>query len=394
MKLRKDNWELVKIGGICEIDPSKRELVDIPNDTLVSFAEMADLNEKRPYFNFSKTSNLAILKKGGLSYFKDADVLLAKMTPCFENGKSGLVTGCLNGIGFGSTEFFVLRGVKIDPYLLYSIISSDFFIDSGKLMMLGTTGRKRLMKDFVANYQIPLPPLEEQKQIAALFQSIETAIEQVEGQEKNLKALQKTLSNELVSKSPVFGNLLSDKNCDPCTFKDITDRIEKHDKKPLESGITCFVGLEFIEAENFNLQGFGEIEKGTTFTKCFSRGDVLFGKRRAYLKKVAVADFDGICSGDILVFRARKTKMLPELLPYYISSDAFIQHAVSTSAGSLSPRTKWRDLAVLEISIPDLKTQKKIVEVFRQLRLTLEQLKQQKTTLKNLKQKLLSEILG
>ncbi|MGB5156175.1 MAG: restriction endonuclease subunit S [Desulfobacterales bacterium] len=392
--MRKDKWELVKLGGICEIDPSKRELADIASDTLVSFAEMADLNEKRPYFNFSRKSNLGVLKKGGLSYFKDADVLLAKMTPCFENGKSGLVAGCLNGIGFGSTEFFVLRGVKIDPYLLYSIISSDFFIDSGKLMMLGTTGRKRLMKDFVANYQIPLPPLEEQKQIAALFQSIDTAIEQVEVQEKNLKALQKTLSNGLVSKKPVFGNLLSDKNCNLCKFEDITDCIEKHDKKPLESGITRFVGLEFIEAENFNLQGFGDIEKGTTFTKRFAKGDVLFGKRRAYLKKVAVADFDGICSGDILVFRANKTRMLPELLPYYVSSDAFIQHAVSTSAGSLSPRTKWRDLAVLEISIPDLKTQKEIVEVFRYVQLALDQLKQQKTTLKNLKQKLLSEILG
>lgn len=120
----------------------------------------------------------------------------------------------------------------------------------------------------------------------------------------------------------------------------------------------------------------------------------MFGKRRAYLKKVAVADFDGICSGDILVIRAKGKKMLQELLPFYISSDAFINHAVSTSAGSLSPRTKWKDLAELEVSIPDLKTQEKILEVFTQLQTTLQQLKQQKTTLKNLKQRLLNEILG
>ena len=239
-----------------------------------------------------------------------------------------------------------------------------------------------------------LPPLEEQKQIAALFQSIETAIEQVEGQEKNLKLLQQKLCNNLVSKTPSFGNLLSSKNCALCTFVAIADCIEKHDKKPLENGITRFVGLEFIEADNFNLQGFGEIEKGTTFTKCFSKGDVLFGKRRAYLKKVAVADFDGICSGDILVLRANKSKMLLELLPYYVSSDAFINQAITTSAGSLSPRTKWRDLAILEIAIPDLKTQNVIVGIFQQLRQTREQLNKQKTTLQNLKQKLLSDILG
>ncbi|MBK6888429.1 MAG: restriction endonuclease subunit S [Sphingobacteriales bacterium] len=115
---------------------------------------------------------------------------------------------------------------------------------------------------------------------------------------------------------------------------------------------------------------------------------------QSLLKKVAIADFDGICSGDILVIRAKAKKMLQGLLPYYISADAFIQHAVSTSAGSLSPRTKWKDLADFEVSIPDLKTQEKILEVFQQLTDTINQLKQQKTTLKLLKQKLLNEILG
>ena len=86
--------------------------------------------------------------------------------------------------------------------------------------------------------------------------------------------------------------------------------------------------------------------------------------------------------------------MLQGLLPYYISSDTFIQHAVSTSAGSLSPRTKWKDLAELEVSIPDLKTQATILEVLQQLDNTVNQLKQQKITLKYLKQKLLNEILG
>ena len=86
--------------------------------------------------------------------------------------------------------------------------------------------------------------------------------------------------------------------------------------------------------------------------------------------------------------------MLQGLLPYYISANAFIQHAVSTSAGSLSPRTKWKDLAELEVSIPDIEIQDKILEVLQQLDNTVNQLKQQKTTLKHLKQQLLNEILG
>ncbi len=113
---------------------------------------------------------------------------------------------------------------------------------------------------------------------------------------------------------------------------------------------------------------------------------LLFFKRRAYLRKVAVADYDGICSGDILVFRANKTKLLPELLPYYVFSDAFIHPAVTTSAGSLSPRTKWKDLAKMELSIPDLKTQNNIILILQQIQQLLAQLNQQKTSLKNLKQ--------
>jgi type I restriction enzyme S subunit len=204
--------------------------------------------------------------------------------------------------------------------------------------------------------------------------------------------LQKTLVNGLLNKEPEFGNLLSSKNCIPSTFGEIAECDKKYPEH--EKEVERFVGLEYIEADTFQLQGWGEIANGTTFSKRFAAGDVLFGKRRAYLKKVAVADFDGICSGDILVIRAKAKKMLQGLLPYYISADTFIQHAVSTSAGSLSPRTKWKDLAELEVSIPDIKTQEKILEVLQQLDNTVNQLKQQKTTLKNLKQKLLNEILS
>jgi type I restriction enzyme S subunit len=180
------------------------------------------------------------------------------------------------------------------------------------------------------------------------------------------------------------------------TGKCMLHKIAECDKKypEHEKEVSRFVGLEFIETDNFKLQGWGDIANGTTFSKRFAKGDVLFGKRRAYLKKVAIADFDGICSGDILVIRAKAKKILQGLLPYYISADAFIQHAVSTSAGSLSPRTKWKDLAELDVSIPDIKTQETILEVLQQLDTTVDQLKQQKTTLKNLKQKLLNEILG
>jgi type I restriction enzyme S subunit len=389
VKLHKDKWEWVKLEKLSHdieygITASAEEsgnaillrITDInENGTLNKGLKYTTVDEKTFERYELKKNNVLIARSGataGKSYIHKA------------NDKFIFASYLLR---------IKLKEEKIYPYYFFSFLNSPNYNQQINSIKVGTA-QPNVNTTNLNTLQIPLPPLEEQKQIAALFQSIETAIEQVEGQEKNLKALQQTLSNGLVSKSPVFGNLLSDKNCNICTFEDVTDCIEKHDKKPLENNITRFVGLEFIEADNFNLQGFGNIENGTTFTKQFLKGDVLFGKRRAYLKKVAVADFDGICSGDILVFRANKTKMLPELLPYYVSSDAFIQHAVRTSAGSLSPRTKWKDLKEYEISMPDLKTQSKILDVFSQLETTLNQLKQQKTALKNLKQKLLSDILG
>lgn len=391
----KTSWKTVKLSDICLIDPSRKELNGIDKNLDVSFGMMADLGEHVREFTPKETKKIGEVTKGGYSYFKTKDILLAKMTPCFENGKSGIALNLENGIGFGSTEFYVLRcNGKILPDFVYHIISSDRFLNDGQYSLVGTTGRRRLLKQFVESYEIPLPPINEQTRLVDLFQSVEQSIVHAKVQAGNLKALQKALSNGLASEKPIFGKLLSEKNCTPYSFGDVSDCIEQHDKTPLGNGLTRFIGLENIEPENFTLQGFGNIEDGTTFTKRFSKGDVLFGKRRAYLKKVAVADFDGICSSDILVFRAKAKTMLSELLPYYASSDAFMYHAISTSAGSLSPRTKWRDLAGFQLSIPDIKTQEKIVDVLKQLGQSLQLVSQQKETLKKLKQKLLNEILG
>ena len=204
--------------------------------------------------------------------------------------------------------------------------------------------------------------------------------------------MQQKLINGLLAPEPEFGNILNSNNCKTSTFGEIAECDKKYPEHSNET--TRFVGLENIESGNFELQGWGETVNGTTFTKRFTKGDILFGKRRAYLKKVAIATFDGLCSGDILVIRAKDKKILQDLLPFYISSDTFMQHAVSTSAGSLSPRTKWKDLAELEVSIPDLVIQEKVLEVLNQIEATVSHLKQQKTTLKNLKEKLLNEILG
>ena len=102
----------------------------------------------------------------------------------------------------------------------------------------------------------------------------------------------------------------------------------------------------------------------TTFTSVFRPGHVLFGKRRAYQRKVAVPDFSGVCSGDIYVFEStNEHHLLPNLLPFICQTDGFFEHAIGTSAGSLSPRTNWKSLAVYEFALPPLAEQLGIAEV-------------------------------
>lgn len=137
-------------------------------------------------------------------------------------------------------------------------------------------------------------------------------------------------------------------------------------KDPVKEGIQHIVGLEHIDSEDIHLRRSASINKSTTFTKKFSKGDVLFGRRRAYLKKAAVAEFDGICSGDIIVLRA-KDGLLNELLPFVINNDKFFDYAITHSAGGLSPRVKFKDISNYEFLIPSAASQKSLLEMLTNL---------------------------
>ncbi|WP_288992597.1 restriction endonuclease subunit S [uncultured Veillonella sp.] len=134
----------------------------------------------------------------------------------------------------------------------------------------------------------------------------------------------------------------------------------KSSNKGDKTGIRI-VGLEHLTPLNVTLLSWSE-DTENTFTKEFSKGDVLFGRRRAYLKKAAVAPFDGICSGDITVIRAIEDKVDPDLLPFIIQNDFLFDFAVGKSAGSLSPRVKWTHLKEFAIELPSMPEQSKLAE--------------------------------
>jgi len=146
-------------------------------------------------------------------------------------------------------------------------------------------------------------------------------------------------------------------------FGDVVRNVDESVRDPQNSGLERYVGLEHIDPESLHIQRWGLISEGTSFTRRFRKGQVLFGKRRAYQRKIAIAEFDGLCSSDILVFEPKDDRLLPELLPFICQSDGFFEHALDTSAGSLSPRTKFKELARYEFPLPPLDEQRRIAEI-------------------------------
>lgn len=147
-------------------------------------------------------------------------------------------------------------------------------------------------------------------------------------------------------------------------FGDVVKNVNSVVRDPQKEGVERIVGLEHLDPENLHIRRWNPLEEGTSFTRKFGPGQTLFGKRRAYQRKVAYADFKGICSGDILTFEPKNRKvLLPELLPFICQSDAFFEYALDTSAGSLSPRTSWTALKDYEFALPPQDEQMRIAEI-------------------------------
>ena len=139
----------------------------------------------------------------------------------------------------------------------------------------------------------------------------------------------------------------------------VTDRVDN----PAESGVDRYVGLDHLDPDSLTIRRWG-VPTDVESTKLrFQHGDIIFGKRRAYQRKLAVADFEGICSAHAMVLRAREDVVVKEFLPVFMQSDLFFDRALSISVGSLSPTINWKTLAVEEFALPPKDEQRRIAEI-------------------------------
>jgi type I restriction enzyme, S subunit len=183
--LLKGKWKKERLGNICIINPKKSEIKDIPEDLDVSFVPMNSVDEKEGIIKKQEIRKLKDVKKG-YTYFKENDVLFAKITPCMENGKAAITTNLKNGIGFGSTEFHVIRPNEnmLADYIFY-FIRQPSFRKVAAAKMSGTAGQLRVPSGFLENYEIPIPPIEEQKRIIKMLNKIKENFRLISNEQSN-----------------------------------------------------------------------------------------------------------------------------------------------------------------------------------------------------------------
>ena len=200
----RNDWQHKALRDVCEIRPPKPEALEkLKADALVSFAPMEDLGIDQKYLRPAQVKPLCSVI-GSYTYFAEGDVLLAKITPCFENGKLGIATDLNAGVGFGSSEFIVLRPRPVlEREFLYYYLSREDFRSQGKRKMGGAVGQQRVAKEFIEGYSIPVPSVPEQRRIVGaldeLFDDLASAKANTSRNLENaLALLESSLQSEFV----------------------------------------------------------------------------------------------------------------------------------------------------------------------------------------------------
>ena len=155
-------------------------------------------------------------------------------------------------------------------------------------------------------------------------------------------------------------------------FDQMATNVNVRIDNPSESGMAHYVGLEHLDADSLKIRRWGspsDVEAGKLM---FKKGDIIFGKRRAYQRKLGVANFDGICSSHAMVLRAKPDVVLPQFLPFFMQSDLFMNRAVEISVGSLSPTINWKTMAIQEFALPPMAHQRMLIQVLCAIDATIE----------------------
>ncbi|HAS6968060.1 TPA: restriction endonuclease [Vibrio parahaemolyticus] len=359
------SWPMVKLTEVAEVNP--RCPKDVDEDQLVSFVAMASASEEGLLLN--EESRVLKDTKKGFTYFERGDVLLAKITPCFENGKSLRPYQISNKVGFGSTEFHVLRANmdKLDPTYLFYMVWNDAFRFIGTNAMAGAAGQKRVGTPFLKQLEIPLPPLAEQKRIAAILDKAD-AIRQ-----KRKQAID--LADEFLRS--VFLDMFGDPVTNPKGWevkacKDLFKRITvgivvKPSSYYVESGVPALrslnIGYYGIRSENLVYVSKSDNESILSKTRVYEGDLVIVRSGQPGKTAVVCKEFDGVNAIDILIATPKEELIDPQFFAFFMNSEGGKKIVLAEQRGQVQKHFNVGSLNSTAIPLPPLSLQRTFAEI-------------------------------
>jgi len=384
-------WNLERISSVARLNPSKSEISNIDNNLVVSFIEMASVSEDG-LIDSRVDKKIGELRKGSYTYFKENDILLAKITPCMENGKCAIATKLTNGIGLGSSEFHVIRcGDRIISKYLFEILNRKYIREVAESNMTGASGHRRVPEDFYSDLKIPLPPKDIQEKIVS-------EIAKLEKQERNAGETVVLLKEKLF-------NFIDTYSSNKIPLKNYLSAINP-DKNDVIRGINEETEVSFLsmpdvsnDAQIINLQKrhLKDVRNGFTF---FQNDDVLFAKITPCTENGKGAFVSGLTnnigfgSTEFFVLRADKTKLYPKLL-FYISKfkDFRINAEKEMTGASGHRRVPKAFIESYQVCLPSIEEQTKIVAEIEKIEAQISDLEAQIEQIPQQKEQILKKYL-
>ena len=359
----------VKLTEILSFNPITR----LPKGTDLPFIDMATLpTSGRVIPGFTLREN-----RGSGSRFQNGDTLFARITPCLENGKGGMVHDLPdNGLGHGSTEFIVMRAHrKAEEKFVYYVSRLPAFRNFAIQQMTGTSGRQRVAWQCLQNFEIVELSSDEREEIGVVLGSLDDKIDLNRRMNETLEAMARAFFRDwfvdfgptrakMAGRDPyltpdlwaLFPDTLDAETGLPKGWKQgvFADFAESRRRSINPAGIagdTPYIGLKHMPRRSITLPEWECAGKVKSNKSAFRKGEFLFGKLRPYFHKVGIAPLDGICSTDIVVVVPR-TQGWGAFTLACLSSDEFVEYTKRTSIGTRMPRTSWEIMGQYKVCLP------------------------------------------
>jgi type I restriction enzyme S subunit len=354
------SWRRVKLGEVCEINPRRPNDLNRADEGVTSFVPMPAVDARSGVILNRETRSFGEVKNG-YTYFEEGDVLFAKITPCMQNGKHAIATGLIGGFGFGTTEFHVLRpDSEILSNWIHQFLRQPEILRSAIAYFTGAVGQQRIPPSFLYNLQIPLPPVPEQKRIAALL------AEQMEAVERARAAAQTQLDAAKAL---------------PAAYLRVVFNSPEAQKWPKSRmGEVCIITMGQSPVGNsYNTKGEGEpllngpTEFGPTYptpiqwttqpTRFAEKGDILVCVRGATTGRKNIANQRYCIGRGLAAIRGKLGKISTDFLLYVL--DIITLSLLGEASGSTFPNLPGAKLEKFEIPLPPIDQQHGLTEILK-----------------------------